>query len=50
MSEYNEEKDKRIIKEILSLEKVNNRSQHYTNQEMVNKIITIIRKEINDEI
>lgn len=50
MSEYDDDKDKRVIKEILSLEKTNNRSQHYTNQEMVNKIIDIIRKGANDEI
>lgn len=50
MSEYYDDKDKRVIKEILSLEKTNNRSQHYTNQEMVNKIVDIIRKGVNDEI
>jgi len=50
MSEYNEERDKNVIREILSLEKTNNRSQHYTNQDMVNRIIEIMRKGINDEI
>lgn len=50
MSDYSEEKDKKVIKEILSLEKINNRSQHYTNQDMVNKIIEIIRKGANDEV
>ena len=44
------EKDKRVIKQILALEKTNNRSQHYTNQDMVQKIIEIIKKGVNDEI
>lgn len=43
MSEYTE-KDKQIIREILSLEKINNRSQHNPNQEMVDKIIAIIKR------
>ena len=50
MSDFSEEKDKKVIKEILSLEKINNKSQHYTNQDMVNKIIEIIRKVANDEV
>lgn len=50
MSEYNEENDRKVIKEILSLEKINNKSEHYTNQDMVQKIIQIIKKGVNNEI
>ncbi len=46
----NEEKRKKIEKDILSLEKINNRSSHYTNQEMIQKIMDIIDREVKNEI
>lgn len=47
---YNEDKDHKVIKEILALEKINNMSKHYNNQEMVQKIIEILKRGVNNEI
>ena len=44
------DKDKSIIKEILTLEKINNKIQRFTTPEIVSKIIDIIKKGVNDEV
>ena len=43
------DKDVDIIKQILALEKMNNKVQRFTNQEMINKIIDIVKKGAEDE-
>ena len=43
------EVDKNIIREILSLEKLNNRAQKYNNQQMAEKIIEILKKGANQD-
>lgn len=51
MDEYEvSEQDKKVIREILSLEKLNNRAQKYTNQQMSEKIIEILKKGANNEV
>ena len=51
MNEYEiDEVDKQVIREILSLEKLNNRAQKYNNQQMAEKIIEILKKGVNHEI
>lgn len=44
------DKDVDIIKQILALEKMNNKVQRFTNQEMINKIIDIVKKGAEDEV
>lgn len=43
-------KDIAVLKQILSLEKYNNRTKKYTNSEMVKKITDIIIEGAKDEI
>ncbi len=44
------QKEKDIIIQILSLEKINNKIDKYSNQDMVNRIINIIEEGVKDEI
>lgn len=50
MSEEITQKDRRVIKEILALEESNNKSKHLTNQDMILKIIDIIKGGVKDEV
>lgn len=44
------DKEKKVINEILKLEKFNNRVQKISDTEMANKIIELIKKEVKDEV
>ncbi len=44
------EKDRAVLKRILALEKVNNKIKKYSNSEMVNQIVDVIKKGVEDEV
>lgn len=44
------DKERDIIKQILALEKYNNKIDRFNNQEMVTRIIEIIKKGVSDEV